>query len=275
MSRFALAALALLPLACADASEGALFEMREADEPANGVSVIPFGERFRDPPPDEPARGRRARGRRGAGRRGGGAHAVARAPRQAGDHRRTLSRRPRARGRRLREQRRMSVRGEDARLPGGHGRRSDHGGRVAWRVVRGRQRLRAAGRSLARRDPTRSSKTTTVFDGSANRLRRRRRRSVPRTAASSGRRRSARPRGSTPSSMRSRGARSPTSASTRVTTTARGTWKSKRTRSRCRPARVRSSSCTSPTTRRCGSAAWRCCTARTSTGSAPSRGRAG
>lgn len=55
MDRYALAVLAVLPLACADASEAALFELREGPEPAQlGGPVIPLGEEIREvTPPDE------------------------------------------------------------------------------------------------------------------------------------------------------------------------------------------------------------------------------
>lgn len=51
MARLAPFVLALLPLACADASEAALYDLREGDAPAvEGTPVIPYGERIVDPP---------------------------------------------------------------------------------------------------------------------------------------------------------------------------------------------------------------------------------
>src|SRR5690349_8537389 len=53
MARFAPLALVLLPLACADASEAALFELREGDALAvEGAPVIPYGEHIRELPID-------------------------------------------------------------------------------------------------------------------------------------------------------------------------------------------------------------------------------
>jgi hypothetical protein len=53
MARFAPLALVLLPLACADASEAALFDLREGDAPVvEGAPVIPYGERIRELPID-------------------------------------------------------------------------------------------------------------------------------------------------------------------------------------------------------------------------------